>query len=153
MSVAKGKPAPVSNNKNQPQSKKGQDTKPVKKEWAAEDYVSPTVSIEEVREIKTAFDIFDSDGSGVVDPVELKNAFVSLGFAASNKFVYNVLNDLDTEHVGGLTFAAFLNLATGKLGETHSRAEIENVFKSFDFQKKVSISLDREKSLLKSSKW
>lgn len=90
-----------------------------------------------MREIKAAFDIFDSDHSGVVDPVELKNAFVSLGFAASNKFVYNVLNDLDTENVGGLTFAAFLKLATGKLGENHSREEIDNVFKSFDFQKKV----------------
>lgn len=69
-----------------------------------------------MREIKTAFDIFDSDGSGVVDPVELKNAFVSLGFAASNKFVYNILNDLDTEGAGGLTFDVFLKLATGKLG-------------------------------------
>jgi centrin-1 len=140
MSVAKGKAAPVSNNKNQPQPKKGQDTKPVKREWAAEDYVSPTVSIDEVREIKAAFDVFDSDGSGVVDPVELKNAFVSLGFAASNKFVYNILNDLDTEHAGGLTFAAFLKLATGKLGETHTRADIENVFKSFDLQKNVLLS-------------
>ena len=95
------------------------------------------MSVEEVKEIKCAFDIFDSDGSGIVDPVELKNAFVSLGFATSNKFVYNILNDLDTENVGGLTFAAFLKLATGKLGETHSKEEIYGVFKSFDVDKRV----------------
>lgn len=35
MSVAKGKAAPISNNKNQAQPKKGQEVKPVKKEWAA----------------------------------------------------------------------------------------------------------------------
>ena len=90
-------------------------------------------------EIKCAFDIFDSDGSGIVDPVELKNAFVSLGFATSNKFVYNILNDLDTENVGGLNFAAFMKLATGKLGENHSREEIDGVFKSFDIDKRVQI--------------
>lgn len=96
MSVAKSKATPVQANKNQPPAKKAPEAKPAKKEWAAENYVSANVSIEEVREIKTAFDIFDSDGSGVVDPVELKNAFVSLGFATSNKFVYNILHELDS---------------------------------------------------------
>ena len=69
MSGARGKGAPVSNNRNQPPAKKGQDSKGGKKEWAAEDYVTESISIEEVREIKCAFDIFDSDGSGIVDPV------------------------------------------------------------------------------------
>ena len=138
MNVAKPKGGATSYNKNQPQQKKGPEVKQAKKAWTAEDYVSENVSAEEVKEIKGAFDIFDSDGSGIVDPVELKNAFVSLGFAATNKFVYKILDDLDTEKVGGLTFEAFLQLATGKLGEKHSRAEIENVFKSFDFEKKVS---------------
>ena len=126
---------PASNyNKNQPQPQpaKKTETKGAKKQWAAEDYANAAVSVEEVREIKTAFDIFDSDGSGLVDPVELKNAFVSLGFAASNKFVYNILNELDTEKAGGLTFEAFIKLATGRLGETHSREDVDSVFKSFD---------------------
>lgn len=140
MSGTRGRGAPVSNNRNQPPAKKGQDAKQGKKEWAAEDYVTESVSIDEVREIKCAFDIFDSDSSGVVDPVELKNAFVSLGFAASNKFVYNILNDLDTEKVGGLTFQAFLKLATGRLGETHSQEEIYDVFKSFDLDKRVKMT-------------
>ena len=48
---------------------------PVSKPWNAEDYVSESVSIEQVRQCKVAFDIFDFDRSGVVDPIELKNAF------------------------------------------------------------------------------
>lgn len=51
-----------------------------KKVWRAEDYASLTVPIEEVKDIKTAFDIFDGDLSGVVDPQELKRAFEQLGF-------------------------------------------------------------------------
>lgn len=46
MSVPKGKVAPISNNKNPTQAKKGQESKPVNKAWAAEDYVSESVSIE-----------------------------------------------------------------------------------------------------------
>ena len=69
MSGTRGRGAPAVSNRNQPQPKKGQDNKQVKKQWAAEDYVTETVSIEEVREVKSAFDIFDSDSSGVVDPI------------------------------------------------------------------------------------
>ena len=115
---SKGTPA---SSKNQTQSKKGSQIKSVKKGWTVDDYVSEYVSAEEVREIKGAFDIFDPNGSGLVDPVEVKNAFVSLGFANNNKFVYNILSDLDTQYVGGLNFDAFIKLATGRLGQTHTR--------------------------------
>lgn len=64
---------------------------PEKKVWRAEDYVSITVPLEEVKDIKMAFDIFDTDGSGGVDPQELKQAFVALGFEGNNKFVYQIL--------------------------------------------------------------
>jgi len=41
---------------------------PVAKQFRAEDYATLTIPVEEVRDIKTAFDVFDSDLSGVVDP-------------------------------------------------------------------------------------
>ncbi len=60
---------------------------PEKKAFKAEDFASLTIPVEEVRDIKTAFDIFDGDLSGVVDPQELKRAFEQLGFGGQNKFV------------------------------------------------------------------
>jgi hypothetical protein len=39
-----------------------------KKQFRAEDFATLTIPIEEVRDIKMAFDIFDGDLSGVVDP-------------------------------------------------------------------------------------
>ena len=68
-----------------------------------------------------------------------------MGFAATNKFVYNILNDFDTEKVGGLTFESFLKLATGRLGEEHTQEEVSEVFRSFDLNKKVNKVLFREK--------
>ena len=76
--------APTPANKAQPKVAE-------KKQWKAEDFATLTVPIEEVKDIKMAFDIFDGDLSGVVDPQELKNAFVSLGFGGQNKFVYQIL--------------------------------------------------------------
>jgi Ca2+-binding EF-hand superfamily protein len=129
--------------------KKGpqQPKAPEKKVWKAEDYASLTVPVEEVRDIKTAFDIFDGDLSGVVDPQELKKAFEQLGFEGSNKFVYQILAELDDDQSGGIDFAEFLRLATAKLGEKDSRAEIDKVWSSFDVNRSVAFVLFRERSL------
>ena len=115
-----------------------QQTKaPEKKAWKAEDYATLTIPVEEVRDIKTAFDIFDGDLSGVVDPQELKRAFEQLGFGGQNKFVYQILAELDDDQSGGIDFAEFLRLATAKLSDKDSRAEVDKVWTSFDINKAV----------------
>merc|ERR1711937_304090 len=86
---------------------------PEKKQFHAEDYATMTIPVEEVRDIKTAFDIFDGDLSGVVDPQELKQAFVDLGFGGQNKFVYQILADLDDD--GFVTDDDFYNIMTHKV--------------------------------------
>lgn len=119
---------------------------PEKKAWNAEDYASLTIPVEEVRDIKTAFDIFDGDLSGVVDPQELKRAFEQLGFGGQNKFVYQILAELDDDQSGGIDFAEFLRLATAKLSDKDSRAEVDKVWTSFDINKAVIFGLFRERS-------
>lgn len=84
-----------------------------------------------------AFDIFDGDLSGVVDPQELKSAFISLGFGGQNKFVYQILAELDDDQSGGIDFPEFLRLATAKVSDKDSRAEIEKIFTSFDINRAV----------------
>ena len=105
-----------------------------------------TIPVEEVRDIKTAFDIFDGDLSGVVDPQELKRAFEQLGFQGDNKFVYQILAELDDDQSGGIEFAEFLRLATAKMSDKDSRAEIDKVWSSFDINKAVTIDLFRVRS-------
>lgn len=84
-----------------------------------------------------AFDIFDNDGSGIVNPQELKDAFITLGFGGQNKFVYQILAELDDDQSGGIDFPEFLRLATAKMSDKDSRAEIEKVFNSFDINRAV----------------
>lgn len=63
-----------------------------------------TIPLEEVKDIKQAFDIFDGDLSGMIDPQELKEAFINLGFSGQNKFVYQILAELDEDQSGGIGF-------------------------------------------------
>ena len=44
----------------------------------------PGLTEDEIEEIKEAFDLFDTDGSGSIDPRELRAAMQSLGFEAKN---------------------------------------------------------------------
>ena len=134
--------------KAKPQVAKTQPKAPEKKAFRAEDYASLTVPVEEVRDVKTAFDIFDGDLSGIVDPQELKHAFEQLGFQGNQKFIYQILAELDDDQSGGIEFPEFLRLATAKIGEKDSRAEIDKVWNSFDINRCVSPFLFRERSPL-----
>jgi len=44
----------------------------------------PGLTDEEIEEIREAFNLFDTDGSGSIDPKELKAAMQSLGFESKN---------------------------------------------------------------------
>ena len=52
--------------------------------FQANKYLRPGLTEDEIEEIKEAFDLFDTDGSGSIDPRELRAAMQSLGFEAKN---------------------------------------------------------------------
>ena len=120
-----------------PQPASTQEKKKENKVFNPEDYVKWDLSLDEVKEIKQAFDIFDNDLSGVMDPSELKDAFINLGFTGQGKFVYQILAELDEDQSGGIDFAEFLKLATAKLSDKDSREDIMKVFNSFDINRSV----------------
>jgi Ca2+-binding EF-hand superfamily protein len=53
-------------------------------------YERPGLSAEEIEELHEAFNLFDVDGSGEIDPQELKQAMQSLGYDVKNQMVYQV---------------------------------------------------------------
>lgn len=56
--------------------------------FQANKYLRPGLTEDEIEEIKEAFDLFDTDGSGSIDPKELRAAMQSLGFEAKNQTIY-----------------------------------------------------------------
>ena len=53
----------------------GHSKSPIKKKA----FERPGLTEDEIEEIKEAFNLFDTDGSGTIDPKELKAAMESLG--------------------------------------------------------------------------
>ena len=94
----------------------------------------PGLSSEEVDEIKQAFDLFDTNGTGKIDPKELKAAMQSLGFDSKNPTIYQLFADLDTpeaERNGGINFDDFVDAINDKLGDKESKEGIRRIFDLF----------------------
>ena len=92
------------------------------------------LSSEEVDEIKQAFDLFDTNGTGKIDPKELKAAMQSLGFDSKNPTIYTLIADLDTPEAaknGGVNFDDFVGSINNKLGDKESKEGIHRIFELF----------------------
>ena len=111
---------------------------------------------EEVEEIREAFNLFDTDGSGdeflhnlcvhlllmsyyivlfntgSIDPKELKAAMQSLGFEAKNQTIYQMISDIDKDNNGAIDFEEFVSMMTAKMSDKDSREGIQKVFNLFD---------------------
>ncbi len=92
----------------------------------------PGLSEDEIEEIREAFNLFDTDGSGTIDPKELTTAMKSLGFEAKNKTVYQMICDIDKDGNNEINFDEFLDVMTAKMSTTDSREDIQKVFNLFD---------------------
>ena len=86
--------------------------------------------------------MFDTDGSGLIDPKELKAAMQSLGFEQKNPVIYAMIADLDTpENSQGINFDHFLDSITAKLGNKETKDGIARIFDLFDDDKSGSINI------------
>ncbi|KAH0795740.1 centrin [Histomonas meleagridis] len=90
------------------------------------------LSEEHRQEIREAFDLFDTDGSGSIDAKELKVAMKALGFDPTKEEIRRMINDVDTEKTGSISFAQFLQMMTKKMQERNPEDEIRKAFRLFD---------------------
>ena len=116
---------------NQVYSKSGKGKRPVERPGLTED---------EIEEIREAFNLFDTDGSGTIDPRELKAAMQSLGFESKNPTIYQMIADLENEGPS-INFNTFLDAITSKLGDKETKEGISKIFALFDDDDSGSINL------------
>ena len=114
----------------------------------AKQYEKPGLSEEEVMEIKEAFDLFDAEGKGYIEPRELRDAMQSLGLDERSKIIYEMISEID-EETDRLDFKEFLNLMTARMSEKDSREDIKKIFKLFDEDSKGYITAANLKKLSK----
>jgi len=96
---------------------------------------------EQKQEIKEAFDLFDTDGSGNIDAKELKVAMRALGFEPKKEEIKKMISDIDKDGSGTIEFAEFLDMMTAKMSQRDSKEEILKAFRLFDDDETGKISL------------
>jgi hypothetical protein len=80
----------------------------------------PGLTEDECEELREAFNLFDTEATGKIDPRELKSAMQSLGFESKNPTIFNMICEL--ESLGReVDFEEFLDGITSKLGDKESR--------------------------------
>merc|ERR1712012_312376 len=87
---------------------------------------------EQKQEIREAFDLFDTDGSGTIDAKELKVAMRALGFEPKKEEIKLMISDIDKDGSGTIDFNEFLEMMTTKMSEKDSREEILKAFRLDD---------------------
>merc|ERR1719199_1780704 len=95
---------------------------------------------EQKQEIREAFDLFDTDGSGAIDAKELKVAMRALGFEPKKDEIRKMISDIDKDGDGTIDYDEFMMMMTAKMAEKDSREEIVKVFRLFDDDETGKIS-------------
>ncbi len=70
---------------------------------------------EQKQEVKEAFDLFDTDGSGSIDAKELKVAMRALGFEPKKEEVKKMMSEADREGTGKIDYKDFLEMMQTKM--------------------------------------
>lgn len=96
---------------------------------------------EQRQEIKEAFDLFDTDGSGRIDAKELKVAMRALGFEPKKEEIKKIIQEIDKDGSGQIEFQDFLEVMSFKISERDPREEMLKAFRLFDDDNTGKVSL------------
>ena len=83
-----------------------------------------------MRDIKEAFDLFDTSGTGTIEGKELRVALRALGFDPSKDDVDNLLSG--TSESGRVDFHEFLDIIITKVSEPDTEEDIKRAFDMLD---------------------
>jgi centrin-1 len=113
------------------------------------DNKKPQFTEEQIEEIREAFNLFDTDGSGSIDYKELKAAMRALGFETKKEEMQRIIEEIDADGSGEIEFPEFMQMMTGKMGAVDTHEEIMKLFQKFDAQSKGYITFADLKGIAK----
>merc|ERR1711998_164101 len=93
---------------------------------------SKPLTDDQKREIKEAFDLFDTDGSGAIDAKELTVAMQALGFEPSSGEIAKMMTDIDVDGNATVELEEFIEMMEGKMSDKDPVEEVKKAFKMYD---------------------
>merc|ERR1711935_630962 len=104
---------------------------------------------EQKGELKEAFDLFDTDGSGAVDAAELHTAMKALGFEPKKEEISKVVKDMDKDGDATVDFEEFCIMLAEKMNQKDGKDEMMKGFALFDDDNTGKISFKNFKRVAK----
>merc|ERR1712193_537953 len=93
------------------------------------------------QEIKEAFDLFDTDGSGNIDVKELTIAMKALGCEPKPGEIEKMISEVDDDGGGEIGFDEFLKMGTDKILNKDPKDDMIKAFKLFDDDQTGAVTL------------
>merc|ERR1711869_91765 len=101
------------------------------------------------QEIKEAFDLFDTDGSGNIDVKELTIAMKALGCEPKAGEIEKMIADVDDDGSGEIGYPEFLQMMTHKILNEDPKDDMLKAFRLFDEDQTGSVSFKNLKRVAK----
>merc|ERR1712178_662091 len=107
------------------------------------------LSEEQKQELREAFDLFDTDGSGAVDFSELHTAMKALGFEPKKEEINKMVKEMDKDGDATVDFEEFCIMMAEKMNQKDGKDEMLKGFKLFDDDSTGKISFKNFKRVAK----
>ncbi len=120
----------------------GKEKKPVPTQW------KDRLNAEDWEELKQTFDVFDEDGSGTIDPVEINKVLEELGLDRRNPFILKLIDGL-REKNKPIGFDEFIDIIASRVGETKTKDGLRRVYALYDKDENGLIDFEEFKSISK----
>ncbi|XP_064611542.1 uncharacterized protein LOC135475548 [Liolophura sinensis] len=100
----------------------------------------------EIRDLRSVFELFDSDSDGFVNPPELRRTLRVLGFKISREEARKTISVSAVKQRGCVDFLEFLDIILDKQGDSRDTYnEIKQGFQLFDYENRGKISVENLK--------
>merc|ERR1712094_113896 len=104
---------------------------------------------EQKAELREAFDLFDTDGSGAVDAAELHTAMKALGFEPKKEEIAKMVKEMDKDGDATVDFEEFCVMMAEKMNQKDGKEEMLKGFALFDDDNTKKISFKNFKRVAK----
>ena len=103
---------------------------------------------EDYEELRNTFEVFDEDGSGTIDPVEINKVLEELGLDKRNPFILSLIHALRDKNKP-INFEEFLEIVGTKVGDTKTKEGLKRIFALFDKNEDGIIEFQEFKNVAK----
>eukprot|EP01017_Pseudomicrothorax_dubius_P035632 TRINITY_DN5024_c0_g1_i5.p1 TRINITY_DN5024_c0_g1~~TRINITY_DN5024_c0_g1_i5.p1 ORF type:complete len:139 (+),score=45.49 TRINITY_DN5024_c0_g1_i5:63-479(+) len=86
----------------------------------------------EIQKCREAFNAFDKDGSGTIDPEELRNVLEEMGQKPTEEDVLKMINEVDQSNRGVIEFKDFLRAMARQKRMQREREDESDIRDAFD---------------------